>query len=64
MVSIGGGDVSGGGGVGCPCRGRPKKTAGGGLGGRAQRLPPRCIRRTCCVIRFLEPWVHNFCLGP
>ena len=30
-------------GVGCPCRGgRPKnKTAGGGLGGRAQRLPPR-----------------------
>ena len=30
-------------GVGCPCRGgRPKKkTAGGGSGGRAQRLPPQ-----------------------
>ena len=51
MVSLGGGDVSMG--VGCPCRGgRPlkKKTAGGGLGGRAQRLTPRCIRRTCYVI--------------
>ena len=47
-------------GVGCPCRGgRPlKKGAGGGLGGRAKRLPPRCIRRTCYVIclRFVEFW--------
>ena len=49
--------------------GLKKKQLEGGWGGRAQRLPPRCIRRTCCVIRlrfawFLEPWVHNFCLGP
>ena len=57
-------------GVGCLCRGgRPKKKkAGAGLGGRAQRLPPRCIRRTCCVIclrfvSFLGPWVHNFLFG-
>ena len=50
MVSIGGGDVSGGG--GCPCRGgRPlkKKQLEGGWG---RALPPRCIRRTWYVIRF------------
>ena len=33
---------------GCGCKRRqPKKKAGGGLGGRAQRLPPRCIGCPC-----------------
>ena len=50
-------------GLGYPCRGGrrlKKKQLEGGCA-----LPPRCIRRTCCMIRlrFLEfwgPWVHNF----
>ena len=34
-------------GCGCKRRQPKKKEAGGGLGGRAQRLPPRCIGCSC-----------------
>ena len=56
-------------GAGCPCRGvglKKKNSCSRVGGGRAQRLPLRCIRRTCCAIRlrlveFWGPCVHNFC---